>query len=408
MALAGFTASCAMEGEIGSAEEALTYIQVLEAEDATGAGSSMPEIGASDDAYHRNTVPYTTATLSFTTTGAIQNGVVRARRGNTLCTPYLTLRIDGVDVGTHYVSNTAWADFPFGASFGAGNHTLSIYYRSGLANCALDVDEVSLTIFEADPPPPTTSTSLEAELATGAGAVESDVSASAGQLRSFTAGTTSATLAFTLPDPLVSAVVRVRGGSCGPLGRVRIDGVDVWSGTVWNTTWMEFPITASWVGAGAHEIEFHARHARTSCPLRYDVVHVETAPPPPPPVTTIFEAEDATGGGFVETDASASSGELLTFDTSLTSASMTVTTTGALLGGSVRLRGGGSCTPFGSVLVDGAVVWTGYASQATWTDVPFSATGFPAGPHTITFNARSARTICPLRFDNTTWVTSAP
>ncbi len=405
LVLGGVLSSCVGAEDVGSVGEALTSPQIVEGETATGAGTVLSDVGASGGQYLRNTTPFTTATASFSTSGAIVDGVVRARRGNTLCIPILEVRLDGAIVASVSVSATSWTDYPLSSAAAAGAHTLTLYYRSGSAGCALDVDQATFDVDE--PPPPPAITALEAELATGAGTIENDASASAGQLRRFTQMATTATLAFTLPDPLVGGTVTLRGGSCGPVGRVSIDGVVVWTGRVYQSSWTTFPISAPAFGAGPHTLELFARSAYASCPLDVDVVSLETAPPPPPPVTTYVEAESASGGGAIESDPSASGGLLRTFTAPRQSASAQTTTDGTMLSGTVTVRGG-ACLPYGSVTIDGITVWSGYVGQSTWTDVPLTTTPFPAGTHTVGFVSRSASASCPLRFDRLTWVSSAP
>jgi hypothetical protein len=76
-----------------------------------------------------------------------------------------------------------------------------------------------------------------------------------------------------------------------------------------------------------------------------------------------------------------------------------------MLGGTVRVRGG-SCA-FGSVTIDGIVLWSGPMTQTAWTEIPIT-NGVPAGNHTLIFFARYGAPSCPLRFDNVTLVTAAP
>jgi hypothetical protein len=295
LALGGFLASCV--GDVGSNEQELIYDQVLEGEAMTGAGTVVIDLTASGGQYRSNAVAYTTMSGTFTTTGPIQGVTLRAKQTGT-CMPLADVRMDGISFASERIDTTSWDDYPLGGSFGAGTHTLTIYYRAGLAGCSMDIDKVTFSIFEPDPPPPQTITSLEAELATGAGTVDSDPAASGDQLRTFTQSGTAATLAFTLDDPMVSATVRVRGGLCAPMGRVKVDGVILWAGTVYSSGWTEYPLSPN-IGAGSHTVELYARSASASCPLRYDVVTIVSQEPPPPPITTVIEAESAVGAGAV-------------------------------------------------------------------------------------------------------------
>jgi hypothetical protein len=398
-------------GEIGSAEEALTYSEIVEAEGATGGGTAVSDASASGGAFLRNTVIGSMPSVAFTTTGSIQSGVIRART-SAGCAAMVTITVDTTNAGSAWVSPAGWTDYPITFTGAPGPHTIYLHYRQGTAGCPLDIDEATFTIFEPDPPPPpppTTTTSIESELASGAGAIQSDASASGGQARVFSASYTSAVQSFTIPDPSTGGSVRVRGGSCAPMGRVRIDGVEVWAGTVTSSTWVELPIGGPSFAAGSHSLELYARQASAACPIRFDVVKIVSSPPPPPPpppITTIIEAETATGAGSIVRDATASGGQMLQFSASYQSRSVPFTTTGALQSGSVRVRGNG-CAALGYLYVDGVAVWSGYVSQSTWTDAPITGS-VPAGDHTLQFYARSVSASCPLRFDRVTLVTAAP
>lgn len=254
---------------------------------------------------------------------------------------------------------------------------------------------------------------VEAEGATGAGADVIDATASAGALHRNSVVGTTAYRAFTTTGSVTTAIVRARRGSgtCSPILAVRIDSGTEYSMTVGSGSWIDYPVSLT-AGAGAHSLALKYRSGAAGCALDVDVATLtvfEPDPPPPPPLTLTLESEYAVGSGTAVGDASASNGQARRFDASLLAATSTITTTGTLLSGSVRVRGG-ACSPWGRVRIDGVDAWPATpVTSASYTVIPLSVLPLPAGTHTVEVYARYIPSAaCPIRFDKVTLVTAAP
>jgi hypothetical protein len=410
LAVVGLLPSCiGAPNEADLALEALTYTHVMQAEAATGAGSTVSDPAASGGAFHRNSVVGSTATATYTAPDTLQGAmVVRARRTGT-GTAQLNILLDGVDHGAVIVSGTSWADFtvPTTASGSNGPHSVALYFRACSGSpCTLEVDTVTFGLFV---PTPTYTALLQAESATGGGALLSDATASGGFYRSFTANGQTASLAFPTTGPIVSLVVRRRAGgaaSCTPRGRVRIDGTTVFDGFIRDEGWNEHAFAVN-RPLGAHTLEITGVAATAACPMQFDVGTVGTSDPPPPPVLQVIEAESAVGAGTVTSDAGASSGQARRFTAAYVGASVAgVVVAAPASSASVRVRATAACglaaAPVGAIRVNGTNAWQGTVTSSSWTNVPLTAALFTAGTHTVEFYPRQASATCALEFDAVT------
>lgn len=393
---------------VGAAEEAdlamedLSYPHVLQAETATGAGLSVPDGAASGGAFHRNSVPGTTAYAPYdpldTVSGTI---VVRARQTGT-GTAQLNLRIDGVDHGPVLVSSSTWADYtvPSVASTSDGPHAIGFYLRQCIGGaCVLEVDTVTFTLFD---PTPTYTALQEAENATTGGTAVFEAGTSGNYYRSFTTTSATASLGFTTTGPIVSMVVRRRAGgaaSCTPRGRVTLDGSTVFDTHVYDEGWNEHAFAVS-RPLGPHTLVFSAPTASVSCPMHFDVVTIGTVDPPPPPVLQYVQAESATGGGVNISDGTASGGAARRFTASYVGATVPSAMVPPASSAAVRVRVSPGCTgAVGAIRVDTVEAWLGSVSATTWTDIPISMANLSAGTHAVEFYPRYVPPGCQLDFD---------
>ncbi|HET9483052.1 MAG TPA: hypothetical protein VFO79_03775, partial [Xanthomonadales bacterium] len=246
---------------------------------------------------------------------------------------------------------------------------------------------------------------LEAEDATnGAGVVESDGSASGGAVLVLSPGT-FAHQPFTTTGSLVNGTVRVRGESCLPWIRVRIDFTDVVPSMQLSTDqWTVIGFTGgAGLPAGNHTLELH--HRNGSCAVRYDQVTLtlnDPPPPPPPPPPVVVEAESASGAGTVVADAAASGGAYREFSAAYQKASRTFTTAVGTTG-TVRVRATGCAyAPYAKVTIDGVVAtMTQIWQNDTW--VTLSLGQWSGGGHAIELEYRYGRAGCVLQFDHATF-----
>lgn len=385
--------------------EELSYPHLVEAEGATGAGTTVADAGASGGAFHRNaavgTIAYAPYSAPDTLAGTV---VVRARRTGS-GTAQLNVRVDGSDLGAVYVTSSSWADYtvPTAANAPGGNRSVGLYFRTCSGSCVLEVDTVTFTLFE---PTPIYTAALEAESATSGGTVITDSTASNGFYRAFTTNGATASLGFTTAGPIVSAVVRRRAGgasSCTPRGRVRIDGNTVFDGYLFDDGWNEHAFAVS-RPQGFHTLEITAVAATVSCPIQFDVVTIGTIDPPPPPVLQFIEAEAAVGAGTVIADSGASNGQARRFTASYAGATVPgVSIATAPVSASVRVRASLGCSgAYGAVRVDGTDAWMGPVWSNAWTDVALTPGLFTVGSHDVMFYPRYVPNGCTLDFDAVT------
>jgi hypothetical protein len=250
-----------------------------------------------------------------------------------------------------------------------------------------------------------TSLVLEGEASTGAGAIETDTTASGNAVLALSTPGTVAQQAFTTAGWISSGSVRVRGDSCQPWLRVDIDTTTVitaMTSTAWTT--LAFPAT---VPPGNHVLKLHYRSGITGCKLRIDHVtlSVEDPPPPPdpPPAAVVVEAETAVGAGTNVSDPAASGGAYRAFSAKYQRASTTFATS-APMTGIVRVRSSGcSAMPIAKVTVDGVVkTMTSVPTTGAWVTLPLGSVGISAA-HSIDFEHRFGPDNCAVHFDHATF-----
>lgn len=272
---------------LGVASSKLVTPFVVEAETATGAGTIEADAAASGGQVLALTVVGSTATTSFSLPPAYSlSGTVRVR--GEACSPAQSIRVivDGTAGVTAQIDGTAWTDIPISLYVGEGPHTLAFHYRQGARGCTLRVDRMTFMVEEPPPPPdppvPPTTLDVEAETATGPGVVEADPTASGGQLRAFTTPYQTATASFTTTGTMTSGTVRVRGTSCGlwspPWVKVLVDGEDVLTTTVPQTSWTDLALDVLPLPPGPHTVGFQYRYGDAGCALRFDKATFVTSP----------------------------------------------------------------------------------------------------------------------------------
>ncbi|MEJ7596657.1 MAG: hypothetical protein WKG01_02005 [Kofleriaceae bacterium] len=261
--------SCLDEPALEEVSSAVTQL-LIESEDSTGAGAVQADATASGGAVLAMPIAQTVAQQTFTTAGTLASGSVRVR--GEACNPWVRVQLDNFNVVSTQLSSTSWTTLPFSPlALPAGTHTIKFHYREGLAGCVLRYDQATLTVNDPPPPPPPAPPPVivEAELATGAGLVISDPTASGGALRAFTAAYTHAIASFTT-TAMTTGSVRLRAASCSstPYVKVYIDGVAVVLTTVTSAAWIELPLGQ--VATGTHSIDFEYRYGSPPCQLQID------------------------------------------------------------------------------------------------------------------------------------------
>ena len=265
-----FLWSCLDEPELGETSSAVTQL-VIEAEASSGAGVVEVDATASAGAVRTMPTSQTVAQQAFLTTGTLAAGSVRVRGDG--CNPWVRVELDTYTVVSTQLMTTSWTTLPFSTlALPAGAHTIKFHYRSGSAGCVLRFDHATLTVDDPPPPPPPPPPPVvvEAELATGAGSVVPDATASGGALRAFPSAYTHAIASFATTATMQGSV-RVRAASCSaaPYVKVYVDGVAVLLTTVASAAWLELPLSG-FVAAGAHVIDFEYRYGVAPCQLQID------------------------------------------------------------------------------------------------------------------------------------------
>jgi hypothetical protein len=246
---------------------------------------------------------------------------------------------------------------------------------------------------------------VESEGSTGAGIDEAFAGASGGLVRRLDNAYTSFDKSFTITGNLQSLSVRARrsAGTCSPMFSMYIDGVLIGSHVITSSSFADFNANAV-TGIGTHALRLYYRSGTAGCSVQFDRTTLTTAdaPPPPPPPTPplVLEAENATGQGVVEVDATASAGARRKFTASYQAATQAFTTTAPVVSGSVRVKTVAGCSAIYRVKIDSTVVAGGTVTATSWTTFSFGNLGIPAGNHVIEYYYRYGN--CDLHYDQAT------
>jgi hypothetical protein len=116
-----------------------------------------------------------------------------------------------------------------------------------------------------------------------------------------------------------------------------------------------------------------------------------------------LEGEASTGGGTVESDATASANAVLVLPTAGVAAQQPFTTTGWTYSGSARVRGD-ACNPWLRIRIDGQDVVVQQLTSA-WSTINFSLS-VPPGSHTLQLYHRNGG--CAIRVDHVTLAVEDP
>ncbi len=286
-AVAGVALSAAavlVPGFLGRAEAADVSVEAEAMSWPTATGGLFSDASASGGralVLHSNT----TAAASLTSTAPGQL-VVRTRGDQCQGAPTMTVLVNGVVASKVAVSATTWSDHVVPGLLRAATNRITVRYagdfRSSSCNRNLRLDRLTVRSAAVEQQAETMA------LTPGAGQPFTDVTADAGRgLLVWSNGTASGTLSASAGGSLV---LRARGEQCAgaPLVSVALDGQQVGTVAVAQTSWAEQTLPVTWPG-GAHRVDlaFVNDYAGGGCDrnLRLDSLAVRAAAPVPTPTT---------------------------------------------------------------------------------------------------------------------------